>query len=88
MLKVRIKYCGGCNPYYDRVAFVKRIESRLKGKVEFVSPENDNVDFIIAVEGCRTACADIGSIDAKKIRLITHPDDAEEFIQEILIQLG
>jgi len=84
MLKVEIKYCGGCNPYYDRVALVRRIESGLKGKVEFVSPENDHVDFIMAVEGCRTACADLSSFDGKKIRLITHQDDAEEFIQEIL----
>ena len=51
MLKVGIKYCGGCNPYYDRVALVKRIENRLQGKVEFVSAANDEVDLVLAVEG-------------------------------------
>ena len=83
MLKVGIKYCGGCNPYYDRVALVKRIERRLQGKVEFVSAPDDNVDFLLAVEGCGTACADLSLFDDKNIRVITQSEDADKFIQEI-----
>ena len=84
MLKVGIKYCGGCNPYYDRVALVKRIERRLKGKVAFVSAAaDDDVDLVLAVEGCNTACADLSSFDGKKIRIITQIEDADDFIREI-----
>jgi len=83
MLKIGIKYCGGCNPYYDRVALVKRIESRLQGKVEFVSAANDDVDLVLAVEGCNTACADLSSFDENKIRIITQIEDADNFIREI-----
>jgi transcription antitermination factor NusA-like protein len=84
MLKVGIKYCGGCNPYYDRVVLVKWIESRLQGKAKFVSPQNVDVDLVLVVEGCRTACADLSAFDGKKIRIITQSDDAKEFIQEML----
>ena len=84
MLKVGIKYCGGCNPYYDRVALVKRIERRLQGKVEFVSAANDGVDLVLAVEGCNTACADLSSFEDNKIRVITQSEDANDFIKEIL----
>ena len=84
MLKVAIKYCGGCNPYYDRVALVKWIESRLQGKAKFVSPENVDVDLVLVVEGCRTACADLSAFDGKKIRIITQSADADVFIREIL----
>ena len=83
MLKVGIKYCGGCNPYYDRVALVKRIERRLKGKVAFVPAADDDVDLVLAVEGCNTACADLSSFDGKKIRIITQLEDADDFIREI-----
>lgn len=83
MLKIGIKYCGGCNPYYDRVALVRRIEGRLQGKVEFVSPDKDSVELVLAVEGCKTACADLGSFDGKQIRVITQREDVDEFIQEI-----
>ena len=85
MLKVGIKYCGGCNPFYDRVALVKRIERRLKGKVAFVSAAaDDDVDLVLAVEGCNTACADLSSFDGKEIRIITKGQDGEEFIQKTL----
>ena len=83
MLKVRIKYCGGCNPYYDRVALVKRIESRLQGEVEFVSTEIDGVDLILAVEGCQTACADLESYQGKTIYIISRFEDAAKFLQKI-----
>jgi hypothetical protein len=84
MLKIGIKYCGGCNPYYNRVALVGRIKSRLQGKVEFVSPDKDSVDLVLAVEGCKTACADLSSFDGKELRAITQSEDADEFIREIL----
>ena len=84
MLKVGIKYCGGCNPDYDRVALFKSIEERLIGHVQFVSPEGADINLILAVEGCRTACADLSSFNGNKIRLITQSEDAKDFIQEIL----
>ena len=70
-MKVAIKYCGGCNPDYDRVALVKRLEERLIGKVEFVSAEDENIDLILAVEGCKTACADLSAFKGTNIRFIT-----------------
>ena len=86
MLKVGIKYCGGCNPYYDRVALVKQIESRLQGKVEFVSTENGYVDVILAVEGCKTACADLSSLQGKTIHVISRKEDVDKFLQIELLK--
>jgi len=86
MLKVGIKYCGGCNPYYDRVDLVKQIESRLQGKVEFVSAGNDDVDLVLAVEGCQTACADLESFQGKIIHIISQKENIDEFLQKILNQ--
>ena len=83
MLKVGIKYCGGCNPYYDRVALVKQIESLLQGKVEFVSPNCDHVDLVLAVEGCQTACADLSAFQGKTIHILSRKEDAVTFLQKI-----
>lgn len=84
MLKVGIKYCGGCNPHYDRVAIVKRIADRLAGKVEIVALDHDQIDLVVAVEGCSTACADLTSFKDKAIRIVMQPENAEEFILQIL----
>jgi hypothetical protein len=81
MLKVAIKYCGGCNPDYDRVAIAKRIKQSLNGKIEFVSPEDGNIDLVLAIEGCKTACADLSAFEATKICIISKIEDAENFLQ-------
>jgi hypothetical protein len=85
MLKVEIKYCGGCNPYYDRVALVERIKSRLKDRAEFVSPSNDDVDLVLAVQGCQTACADLSPFQSQTIHIITRIADAEKLIERLLL---
>ncbi len=82
-LKIGLKYCGGCNPEYDRVRAVEQITERLQGKAEFCPPGNKDLDIILVVEGCATACADTASFEGKEVRVLTGPDDVEKFIKGI-----
>lgn len=84
MLKAGIKYCGGCNPRYDRVALAEYIKKSLHGKVEFVSLDNEVIDLILAVEGCRTCCADLSSFEGTPIHFIAQIEDAGKFLQKFL----
>jgi len=86
-VKVGLKYCGGCNPEYDRVALVRYIEESLHGKVAFIKPESEGVRLILAVEGCSTACADLSTFQGKEIRVITTIEGGKRFIQEIRAQV-
>jgi len=81
--RVGVKYCGGCNPEYDRVALVKQLQMDLKDKVAFVSPESEGVHFILAVQGCSTACADLSPYGELEIRIITSIHDGEKFVKEM-----
>ena len=85
-MKVGLKYCGGCNPEYDRVALVRHIEESLQGRVRFVSPESEGIGLILAVEGCGTACADLSTFQGMEIRVITTIEGGERFIQKIRAQ--
>jgi hypothetical protein len=87
-IKIGIKYCGGCNPEYDRVALVRHIEERLQGKAEFVEPGGEGIDLILAVEGCSTACADLSVFKGMEIRIVTGIEDGERFIEELEEKLG
>ena len=82
-LKIGVKYCGGCNPNYDRVALVKRIEERLKGTASLVRADSDGISLVLAVVGCSTACADISPFEGLEIRVITCPEDAELLIRHV-----
>ena len=81
--RVGIKYCGGCNPEYDRVTLVDQIRCVLKGKVEFVSAQSEGVELILAVQGCATACADLSPFKDIAIEVITKVEDSERFIQAV-----
>jgi hypothetical protein len=87
VVRVGLKYCGGCNPEYDRVALVRHIEESLQGKVAFVSPETEDVELIVAVEGCSTACADLSAFQGMEVRVITTIKAGERFIQEMRAQM-
>ena len=86
-MRVGLKYCGGCNPEYDRVALVRHIEESLQGRVKFVKPESEGVELLLAVEGCGTACADLSTFQEIEIRVITTVEGGERFIQEIRAQV-
>lgn len=56
MLKVCYRYCGGCNPRYDRAAFVARLTAALPQlSFSFCGPES-SPDLLLYVSGCPAAC--------------------------------
>jgi hypothetical protein len=80
--RVGLKYCGGCNPHYDRIALAEDLKARLGREIEWASLETGNLDLVLAIEGCETACADLGPVEGIEIRIITCPEEAEDFILE------
>lgn len=53
---IRIKYCGGCNPRYDRAAHVRRLEEQFLQHTLCYTGEE--ADYVVVVCGCTAACAD------------------------------
>lgn len=82
-MKIGIKYCGGCNPNYDRVALAQHIQKQLEGYVTFVSPHTNDMDIVLVLHGCPTACADITPFQNVTVWSITDPEDAEAFITHV-----
>jgi hypothetical protein len=83
-VKVGLKYCGGCNPDYDRVALVERLERALEGRIEFVVPGGEPVSLILVVAGCPTACVDLSAFRGLEIRVIAGEQDAPAFVEEVM----
>ena len=81
--RVRIKFCGGCNPDYDRVGLAEGIKEALQGQVEWVSSDAETFDLVVAIQGCETACADLTEFQACEIHSLTCPEDAVAFIRDM-----
>lgn len=55
-IKVGLKYCGGCNPQYDRKALVTKF-MREYPQVSVAPVLDDGVyDFVLVICGCRAEC--------------------------------
>jgi hypothetical protein len=55
--KIGIKYCGGCNPTYERTEMIKRVQSQLKDQIFFLRHDEQGLDGLILVNGCPRSCA-------------------------------
>lgn len=53
-MELYVKYCGGCNPKYDRKKVVKEIERRLNAEIKYSKPSCG--DICLLVSGCERAC--------------------------------
>lgn len=51
-----LKYCGGCDPTYDRVAYWEEIRDIAEGRIEWVSLDDGPYEAILVITGCPTAC--------------------------------
>ena len=82
MFRIAIKYCGGCNPEFDRVKAIAGMLERLAKTVEVVPLDDERADMLVAVEGCPTACADLSGFKGKKIIVLSSQEAVEGFSLE------
>ncbi len=88
-MMIGIRYCGGCNPRYDRKTFVKMLQERFKGKKEFeLAREGAEYEALVVVGGCENCCAAYEHFKTKTKPILVWDTDffetVEKKIEEIL----
>ncbi|MBI5570829.1 MAG: hypothetical protein HY914_12865 [Desulfomonile tiedjei] len=56
VMRVAIKFCGGCDPAYDRVEFFQRIKVAAGDLIEWLSPDEPGYEVVLLICGCFKAC--------------------------------
>ena len=84
MLRCTVKFCGGCNPRYDRGEAYQTVRSSLSGAAEFPYPEDGaSYDVLLIIRGC-TGCPYLyEEIDAAHRVIITESPQIADAIREI-----
>lgn len=57
-MTVNIKYCGGCNPRFDRAEIVRRLKEKFPLNTYLIN-DQESTDAVIILCGCSAACADV-----------------------------
>lgn len=58
------------------------MKEALKDRIEFVSPDGEEAECILAVCGCKTACAEITGSFKRRVRFIAGEEDAAAWIKK------
>jgi hypothetical protein len=66
--RVAIKFCGGCNPSFERTA-VAQILRRDLANVSWVLPEED-ADLLVIINGCLGSCAERPEVQQKALEIL------------------
>lgn len=89
-MTVQVKYCGGCNPRYDRSGLVGRIRRDFPGAaVIYEAPPGGAVDFVLVVCGCPVRCAShegLHGLSGK--RIVSSPDEYPLLYEELKVKEG
>ncbi|MCB6993636.1 hypothetical protein LI177_09095 [bacterium 210820-DFI.6.37] len=64
-MKCGVRFCGGCNPRYNRRAALEEIKARVTD-VNFVNAvEGIPHDLLLVIGGCTNCCASYEQFDTK-----------------------
>ena len=75
MIRIAVKFCGGCDPGYDRVDYLEQIRSLGDmAKIEFVRMDDGDCDSLLLINGCQRACAEKELKSVPGIRIISLKD--------------
>ena len=69
-LKIGVRYCGGCNPRYDRVSFVKQLERTFPEILFLPVQQGASYTAVLLVCGCLSQCVSRESLSVPQERII------------------
>lgn len=77
-MKIGIKFCGGCNPKYDRKALLDKIREKFTDvNFQYFIP-SDKYDLIWIISGCKSQCVDIDEITENTPKYLITTDYNED----------
>lgn len=56
MMRIGLKFCGGCNPYYDRGAAVQGLKDRFPQHSFEAVARGEHYDRMLLICGCARGC--------------------------------
>jgi len=85
--RIALKYCGGCDPGFDRVEYFKKIQNAAGDLIEWVSLDERDFETVLVISGCATACPVERMVPEACRRIVSIRDnkgDPAEVVQSLL----
>ena len=76
-MNIGVKFCGGCNPNYDRGKLYRRILETYPDQHFETADENKTHDLLLVICGCERVCADVSRYSYERIIRISSDEIPE-----------
>lgn len=82
-MRCGVRFCGGCNPRFDRGEAYEKIRTQLKDEIEFdYAKEDDQYDVILVIGGCTNCCASYDHYQTRRgVVKVFDSEDVDKTIQ-------
>ena len=87
---IALKYCGGCNPRYDRAACVDKFRKAMRDlNISFVTyNEKEQFDYCLLVSGCNRNClSDKAFTNCRKLLKVSAAEEFSNIKNELYAQI-
>ena len=64
-MNIGLKYCGGCNPLYDRSFIAARIKKRFPWIILENLEKDITYDWVFVICGCKAECVDMKGLKGR-----------------------
>jgi len=88
LMRVGVKYCGGCNPSYDRAKCVGKIQEAADDRIEWVFFDPAGVAALLLVSGCDRQCVETAQFERGAYRVIRIKDSDGHPSEILSVLLG
>jgi len=85
-MKLRIKYCGGCNPIINRSRLVNEVKNELAKTVNVEIVDKD-ADVGLLVGGCQVCCPNLSQIEDQARQWVIVGGDLVDYLPVSIDQL-
>lgn len=82
-MDIGIKYCGGCNPKYDRKQFLYNLKENFNCNFEIIEPHKI-YDVVIVLCGCTSCCVDHSKFKFKFQKILVKSQEDFNEVRSIL----
>lgn len=86
-MNICVKYCGGCNPKYDRKKIIDNLKRDFQNISIITQLENATCDFALIISGCMRSCVNHKDIEGKYGKFVITDLKDYEILKSILDKL-
>ncbi|QAT49478.1 hypothetical protein EQM14_06635 [Caproiciproducens sp. NJN-50] len=85
-MKIGVKYCGGCNPRYDRTRIVSRLREEFRGLDIVRADAQGGADLVAVICGCPVQCAEHADLNGCLGKVVLTREEDYEKLRALILQ--